>query len=90
MADADTSTKTEPLPEVDGPRPWHGTDSPFEAMYQHFTAEVEKLWEAVHTPAKPETDALHEHQARPDLALGEIPSVMVHPGVGSGMTAVEP
>lgn len=26
-----------------GSRPWHGSDNPFEAMWQHFTAEIEKL-----------------------------------------------
>lgn len=24
-------------------RPWHGTDNPFEALYQHFTAVIAKL-----------------------------------------------
>lgn len=25
------------------PRPWHGAGNPFEALYQHFTAEIAKL-----------------------------------------------
>lgn len=26
-----------------GSRPWHGSDNPFEALWLHFTAEIEKL-----------------------------------------------
>lgn len=39
----------------DEARPWHGTENPFEAMYQHFTAEIEvlkaKLFPAADEPA---------------------------------------
>jgi hypothetical protein len=25
-------------------RPWHGSDSPLEALFQHFSAELAKVW----------------------------------------------
>lgn len=36
----------------DGTRPWHGTTNPFEALYQHFTAEIAALKAGQNMPAQ--------------------------------------
>jgi hypothetical protein len=36
-------SETEEAPDPSTVRPWHGSDNPLEALYQHFTAAIAKL-----------------------------------------------
>lgn len=84
-APADQPDQSEP---VDEPRPWHGAASPFEALYQHFTAEIAKLKSLLHkdepaadapAPAAPAADAPVEDTAAKDEPVQDTPADLPKP-----------
>jgi len=58
-------------------RPWHGALNPFEALYQHFTAEIAKLSGAKQDDAPPDQPDMPVEPTHPDYTAPDQPELLI-------------